>query len=117
MTAPMKSRVTAGNGPSLEITTHAHHSKPPTKWRRVLTALAAGGSYNRFDAERQLSDHCLHSTIARIQGKGVTVDRRDEVVPGYASIPTHVTRYWLAPASRERAVELLGAEVDGHAVA
>lgn len=43
-----------------------------------------------------------------LQGKGLTIARRDEVVPGYAGLPTHVTRYWLAPESRARAAELLG---------
>jgi len=80
----------------------------PLKWRRVLSAWVSGRSFNRFEAERELHDHCLHTTASVLQGKGVTILRRVEAVPGYAGIPTHVSRYWLAPESRERAVELLG---------
>ena len=100
--------------------------KPPTKWERVLAALARGESFNRFEAERQLADHVLPSTVAELQRKGVPISRRDEQVLGYAGIPTLVSRYWLAPtsipiakallskteefapASRQRAQELLG---------
>lgn len=87
---------------------HTTRSPRPLKWRRVLSALVSGRSFNRFEAERELHDHCLHTTASVLQGKGLTILRRDEVVPGYAEIPTHVTRYWLAPESRERAAELLG---------
>ena len=104
-----QSPVTAGNGPSLENFTHPNDStvERPRKWRRVLAAMAHGKSFNRFDAERELSDHCLHTTASVLQGKGVTINRRDEVVPGYRGIATHVKRYWLAPESIERARELL----------
>lgn len=88
--------------------TRAHPTKPPQKWKRVLAAMAAGRSFNRFEAERALNDHCLHSTVSTIQAKGVMVERRDEVVPGYQGIPTHVCRYWLAPENTERALNLLG---------
>jgi hypothetical protein len=86
----------------------ANNTKRPLKWKRVLTALTDGRSFNRFEAERQLSDHCLHSTVSELQDKGVTILRRDETVPGFQGIPTHVTRYWLADTSRLRALELLG---------
>lgn len=104
---------TAGGGPGLENNSHGNHttSKRPLKWRRVLAALHAGRSFNRFEAERALADHCLHTTVSVLQGKGLIILRRDEVVPGYAGIPTHVNRYWLAPDSRERAAELLGLSV------
>jgi hypothetical protein len=65
------------------------------KWERVLAALLDGRSFNRFEAEVTLSDHCLHSTIATIQAKGVPVSRRSEWVPGYAGSPTKCCRYWL----------------------
>jgi hypothetical protein len=71
--------------------------KPPKKWERVLAALLEGRSYNRFEAERDLSDHCLHSTIASIEAKGVPVSRRFESVPGYAGSQTKCCRYWLDP--------------------
>lgn len=100
-----------GGDTGLKTAGHENHTtrRPrPLKWRRVLTALHAGHSFNRFEAERELSDHCLHTTASVLQGKGLTILRRDEVVPGFQGIPTHVTRYWLAPTSRDRAAELLG---------
>ena len=100
-----------GGDTGLKTTEQGKHStrQPrPLKWRRVLTALHAGHSFNRFEAERELHDHCLHTTASVLQGKGLTILRRDEVVSGFAGIPTHVTRYWLAPESRERAAALLG---------
>lgn len=111
MIGQRESPVTASGGvPGLENNSPRNHTttKRPLKWRRVLAALHAGRSFNRFEAERALADHCLHTTVSVLQGKGVTILRCDEVVPGYAGIPTHVTRYWLAPDSRNRAAELLG---------
>jgi hypothetical protein len=66
-----------------------------------------GRSYNRFEAERELSDHCLHSTVSTIQSFGVAILRREETVPGYQGIPTRVMRYWICPGSRERAALLV----------
>ena len=110
MTIQRESPVTAGGGiPGLESNSRRNHTtKRPLKWRRVLTALHAGRSFNRFEAERALADHCLHTTVSVLQGKGLTILRHDETVSGYQGIPTHVTRYWLAPNSRDRAAELLG---------
>ncbi len=67
----------------------------PKKWQRVLSALLDGRTFNRFEAERQLSDHALHSTVSSLQAKGVIILREFETVPGYQGIPTHVCRYWL----------------------
>lgn len=84
-------------------------SKPtPHKWRRVLAAFATGASFNRFEAERSLHDHCLHSTVSTIQNMGITIMRRMETVRGYHGIATRVCRYWIAPESRPRAFMLLG---------
>jgi len=41
----------------------------PLKWQRVLRALLGGSSLNRFEAERQLHDHCLHSTTSELQSR------------------------------------------------
>lgn len=38
----------------------------PTKTSRILAYLVAGGSLNRFEAER-LGDHCLNSTISALK--------------------------------------------------
>lgn len=76
--------------------------RPPEKWRRVLSAFLDGRSLNRFQAERPvsdggLSDHCLHSTVSTIQGKGVRISRKFESVPGYQGIKTECCRYWIDP--------------------
>lgn len=87
----------------------AQSLKPGTKLYRVLTALAEGSRFNRFQAERELHDHCLHSTIADLQTRhGVFVHRVDEVVSGFQGAPTHVAQYWLDDDNMRRARELLG---------
>jgi hypothetical protein len=80
----------------------------PLKWKRVLDGFVSGRSYNRFQAERELNDHCLHSTVSTLQGMGISIQRRMETVPGFKGCPTEVKRYWLAPESRQKALELLG---------
>ena len=94
--------------PSRRNNRQVHSIRPLTKLERVLVALAAGQSFNRFEAERVLNDHCLHSTVSTIQSKGVPVERRDEVVPGYQGSPTHVCRYWLTAENIQQARRLLG---------
>lgn len=84
--------------------------RPPLKWQRVLGAFLAGRSYNRFEAERDLNDHTLPSTVSSLQEMGVTILRRMETVPGYMGCPTEVMRYWLAPESQQRARVLLDME-------
>ena len=110
MLTQTKSPETAGGSPGLENSTQPNHSttEPPRKWRRVLAAMTHGKTFNRFEAERELSDHCLHTTVASLQARGVVIDRSDETVPEFAGISTHVKRYRLAPESRARAAELLG---------
>ena len=85
--------------------------KTPHKWQRVLSALLTGRSFNRFEAERELADHCLHSTVSTLESKGVRISRKTESVPGFQGIPTEVTRYWLDlsdVANVQKAFELLG---------
>jgi len=82
-----------------------------TKLSRVLSVLAAGGQLNRFEAER-LGDHCLNSTVAKIERHGLRVDRREETVPGYGGHMTYVMRYWLTEDERRRAVVMLGMRED-----
>lgn len=103
-----KSPLGPTSGQNSNINAQSNGNKPLTKWKRVLAALAQGRTLNRFEAERELSDHCLHSTVSTIQRKGVLVERRDETVPGYQSIPTRVCRYWLESGEREKAARLLG---------
>lgn len=84
-----------------------NNSKTPKKWQRVLAAFYLGENFNRFEAERKLSDHCLHTTVSTLQDMGLVVARRFETVPGYKNIPTRVCRYWLDPNSKELAKKLL----------
>ncbi len=92
--------------------TPEHCSKPVPKYKRVLGALFAGRSLNRFEAETAVRDHCLHSTISELEKKGVTIDRHEESIAGYMGVPTRVMRYRLSSESRERAAELLGVAVE-----
>jgi hypothetical protein len=93
--------------PGCKITDASNRIRVPCKWERVLSALLAGNSYNRFEAERDLHDHCLHTTVSILQRKGVRIDRKYETVRGFLGIPTDVCRYWLPPESREAAVEAM----------
>ncbi len=81
--------------------------KRQTKTNRVIRALMRR-SYNRFEAARELSDWCLHSTAATIQGKGITVHREFETVSGFEGRPTKCCRYWITPDQHAKAVKLLG---------
>lgn len=91
----------------------------PKKWQRVLSALLDGRTFNRFEAERQLNDHCLHTTVSTLQDMGVTIPREYETVPGYQGIPTRVCRYWLEQSepNLRRASFLLGRSDTEKAVA
>lgn len=80
-----------------------------TKIRSVLAALARGRSYNRFEAERELHDHVLPSTVQRIQKLGISVTRKHEVVPGHSGSRVRTVRFWLEPEEREKAAAILGA--------
>ena len=82
--------------------------RPNTKLHRVLSALLLR-SYHRFEAERELHDHALHSTVSTIQNSyGIRVDRRMVTVPGFQNIPTRVARYWISSDQHPQAFRLLG---------
>jgi len=73
-----------------------------TKIETVFEALMTGKSYNRFQAERLLHDHCLHSTISTIEKKyRITVSRKYETVPCHGG-STKVCRYWIEHEERDR---------------
>lgn len=106
-------REAATSKPSKEPVTDSgtNNNKPPKKSIRVLSALTRR-SWNRFEAERQLHDHCLHTTVATIQQQyGITIARKFETVPGFQGNPTHVCRYWLTPDQRAKALKVLGVEL------
>ena len=91
--------------PSTEQQTN--DTKIPSKKRRVLSALIEGKSFNRFESERKLNDHCLPSTVSDLQALGITIDRQLETVPGFCGLPAHVCRYWIAQEHRARAKKVL----------
>jgi len=96
------------SNPRLSKTLQTNNStRPPLKWKRVLAALISGRSFNRFEAERELADHCLHSTVSGLQRNGLVIHRRYETVPGYMGCATEVCRYWLASESLEKARDLI----------
>lgn len=69
---------------------------PNTKTGRVLSALMTGRSYNRFEAERYLHDHCLNSTVAELQNRyKIKINRRYESFAGYKGKPARCCRYWI----------------------
>jgi hypothetical protein len=89
--------------------TKSKNNPLPRKWQRVLTAFLDFKSFNRFEAERRLNDHCLHSTVSTLQSFGVTIFRETETVKGWQGIPTRVCRYWIdrTEANIKRANTLL----------
>lgn len=99
--------------------TQTNLNTTPKKWQRVLAAFLTGKSYNRFESERHLNDHCLHTTVAYLQGQGLSIFREYEKVPGWQGLPTRVCRYWLerSEANLKRAKALLDRKepVDGSA--
>ncbi len=82
--------------------------RPGTKIYNVLAALASGFSFNRFQAERELRDHVLPSTVQKIEALGIEVFHKPEVVPGFAGSRVQTTRYSLTPNQRAKAKTLLG---------
>ena len=108
MTTKTKAPALVGYAGLYEILHGNCTTHPPCKWKRVLAGLILGNTYNRFEAEKVLNDHCLHSTVSSLQDKGLTVLRAYENVPGFKGIPTQVRRYWIAPESLPRALEILG---------
>lgn len=66
----------------------------PIKIGRVLHGLCCGNSYNRFDAEKQLADHALNSTISALANDHhIEINRQWEIVPGYRGKATMCVRY------------------------
>lgn len=106
-----KTKATGGNQVALEKvnTSTINNTSTAYKWQRVLEAFITGKSYNRFESERLLHDHCLHSTVSSLERKGVTIFREFETVLGWRSNPTRVCRYWLdrSEANLRKAKNLL----------
>ena len=96
---------------SVNNSTKKHKVKPGTKAFGVLFALVQGYSFNRFQAERELNDHCLPSTVSALQGKGISIHREMEKVSCLGgTATTEVARYRLLPSEIAKAKKLLGQE-------
>lgn len=90
---------------------HSHDSASPTKIGSMLKLFVNGRSLNRFEAELYY-DHCLHSTVSKLQDWGLKVDRQWEQVPCLgAREQVRVKRYWLRcdPDNLQLARKLLSA--------
>ncbi len=80
--------------------------KVPSKKKRVLVALTQR-SFNRFEAERELHDHCLHTSVSTFQNQhNIPVARKWETVPGHPGNKPGVCRYWIAPEHIDNALKL-----------
>lgn len=82
--------------------------RPGTKLFNILAELARGRSLNRFEAERDLHDHVLPSTIQKIEKLGIVVMHQPETVPGFAGSQVQTVRYSLTRDEQEKAAVLLG---------
>ncbi|EMW0555504.1 hypothetical protein [Pseudomonas aeruginosa] len=79
----------------------------PTKTSRVLAYLIAGGSLNRFEAER-IGDHCLNSTISALAHQwGIQFQRIAERVPTRWGKNCDVVRYSIPVSQFKRAQRAL----------
>lgn len=87
-------------------------SAPGHKWATVLRYLLDLKSLNRFEAERRVNDHCLHSTVSYLNREfGIVIDRSFETVPALKGRATaRVCRYRLNPSpdNLKRARGVLG---------
>jgi len=76
---------------------------PDSKTGRVLKALMTGESYNLFEAESDLHDRSLHSTVSTLQNKhGIKISRAYEYAPGFGGTKTRCCRYWIDLDERMR---------------
>jgi hypothetical protein len=83
---------TKGAAPDQENAPLTTYRKQNTKELSILQELRTGRSLNRFEAER-LGDHCLHSTIATLRGKGYLFFDEWERVPTRFDRKVRVKRY------------------------
>ena len=78
-----------------------------TKLARVLRALADGSRLTRLDAWRECGDSVLPTTISTIQARyDIDVARQTVQVQGRYHT-AHVSQYWLVPAERRKARQIL----------
>ena len=93
--------------PAKNDTQHNPTTRRPTrKADRILRHFATGARLHRFQAER-LGDHCLPSTVARLQQvHPIVFQRQIEQVPTQFGTAARVAVYWLEGDSLKRAKEI-----------
>jgi hypothetical protein len=89
---------TKGAAPNQENAPSKKLPAQNTKESTILTIMRSGQSLNRFEAER-LGDHCLHSTISSLRGKGYLFYDEWEMVKTRFGKDAHVKRYSYIGAS------------------
>ena len=81
--------------------------KPPCMKQGVLLPLTKR-SYNHFEAEHELADHCLNSRTRPIQIQhDIPVTREMEIVRGFHGIPLRVFRRWIETEHVDSALKLM----------
>ncbi len=66
------------------------------------------GPLDFIQAQQQVNDRSLHSTVSQLQRDyGIEVYRRRIKRPGYQGIPTACCEYQILPGQRERARKAL----------
>lgn len=105
-------KATPKSSPKCDSNTVSHNNavtpKQPDKLERVVDYLATGQSLNRFEAEKVVNDHCLHSTMSAIKNKhDIEYQTASETVPGWGGSPTRVSRYWLDEEGQAKALILV----------
>lgn len=74
-----------------------------SKTGNVLDELLTGRKFTRFDAERELHDHVLNTTVSILQlTHGVKICRERITVSGYQGRPTNCCLYWMEPEEINR---------------
>ena len=77
--------------------------KVPSKLKRVTKRLMEG-PLDFIEAQEEVNDRSLHSTVAQLQREyGVQVYRRRIKRPGYRGIPTPCCEYRILPGEFEKA--------------
>lgn len=78
-------------------------AKDPVKIERVFKMLLDGWKGTKFQAETQLHDHCLNTSVSIIQRRyNIKVSRKWITIPGYQGLSTHCKLYWIEPSDAVR---------------
>lgn len=106
-TPPTAATGSVGGAVQIQHLSESSFAHRQTKIKRILAEFARGQRLHRFQAER-LGDHCLHSTVSRIERYGIEVARDWITVAGHENYETRIRCYWLTEENKELARRLLG---------